>query len=96
MKTILYFILSLISMVYIICLAYLNLDPNVSGTMGQILHYVATYGGLVIILAFAAVNFFGNPFKIAFFVILVIVVVLYILTAVIPGPIRSLLGLLKI
>ena len=95
MKTILYFILSIVSIVYIICLAYLNIDPEVGGTIGTILGYVAKYGGLVIILAFAGINFFGNPLKIAFFVLLVIAVVLYILTVAIPGPIQSLFGLLK-
>ena len=78
-----------------ICLAYLNIDPEVGGTIGEILGYVAKYGGLVIILAFAGINFFGNPLKIAFFVLLVIAVILYILTVAIPGPIQSLFGLLK-
>lgn len=93
MKTILYFILSIVSIIYFVAMAYLNLNPEISGTFGQILYYVAKYGALVIILAFAGVNFFGNPFKIAFFVLLVLAVVLYIVTAVIPGPISKILGI---
>lgn len=94
MKTILYFILSILAIFYVVILAYLNIDPNVGGTIGTILGYVAKYGGLVLILAFAGINFFGNPLKIAFFVLLVIAIVLYIITAVIPGPIQALFGLI--
>ncbi len=94
MKTILYFVLSVISIVYLLCLAYLNINPEVAGTIGTILGYVAKYGGLVIILAFAAINFFGNPFKIAFFILLVVVAILYIVTAIIPGPFQSLFGII--
>ena len=89
MKKIIYFIFALITIVYVAFLCYYNIT-NVSS---QVLDYIAIYGGLVIALMYAAVNFFGSPLKIVFFVLLVLMVVILILTIAIPDVFRNLLGI---
>lgn len=89
MKKIIYFIFALITIVYVAFLCYYNIT-NVSS---QVLDYVAIYGGLVIALMYAAVNFFGSPLKIVFFVLLVLMVIVLILTIAIPDVFRNLLGI---
>ena len=92
MKRLFYFILSILVIFYIACLCYLNIDPNVAGSAGVFLNSVAKYGGLVLVLAYASVNFFGNPLKIAFFVLLVLVTIFYIITLAVPGLFAGLIG----
>lgn len=89
MKKIIYFIFALITIVYVAFLCYYNIT-NVSS---QVLDYIAIYGGLVIALMYAAVNFFGSPLKIVFFVLLVLMVIILILTIAIPDVFRNLLGI---
>ena len=89
MKKIIYFIFALITIVYVAFLCYYNIT-NVSS---QVLDYIAIYGGLVIALMYAAVNFFGSPLKIVFFVLLVLMVIVLILTIAIPDVFRNLLGI---
>lgn len=92
MKTIIYFILSILVIFYISCLCALNIVPDIAGSAGEFLNVVVKYGGLVIILAFAAVNFFGNPIKIIFFILLILVSIIYILTLVVPEFFQNLFG----
>ena len=91
MKTILYFILSVITIIFVGFLCYVNIVglENVS----LALNYVAVYGGLVIALAYAAINFFGNPLKTVLFIILVVMVIVLIFTLAIPDSFRSLFGI---
>lgn len=89
MKKIIYFIFALITIVYVAFLCYYNIT-NVSS---QVLDYIAIYGGLVIALMYAVVNFFGSPLKIVFFVLLVLMVIVLILTIAIPDVFRNLLGI---
>ena len=89
MKKTIYFIFALITIVYVAFLCYYNIT-NVSS---QVLDYIAIYGGLVIALMYAAVNFFGSPLKIVFFVLLVLMVIVLILTIAIPDVFRNLLGI---
>ena len=89
MKKIIYFIFALITIVYVAFLCYYNIT-NVSS---QVLDYIAIYGGLVIALMYVAVNFFGSPLKIVFFVLLVLMVIVLILTIAIPDVFRNLLGI---
>ena len=87
MKTILYFILSLLTIVYVGFMCYLNIFPNaIIGTdfFSQFLKYLQMYGGIVLVFIFAFVNFFGSPLKVVFFTILIIVALAFIITAVIP------------
>lgn len=88
MKRILYFVLAVLTIVYIGFLCYVNLVgiENISDWMS----YLAIYGGLGIALLYAGINFFGNPLKIVFFILLILMVVLLILTIVIPDVFRSL------
>ena len=87
MKTVLYFILSILTIVYVGVLCYLNICPdavNATTVIGQILKYVQAYGGVALVFVFAFVNFFGSPLKVVFFTILIIVAIAYIVTAVLP------------
>ena len=91
MKSILYFILAVLTIIYIGFLCYVNIVglENVA----QALNYVAIYGGLVIALAYAAINFFGSPLKTVFFVLLVVAVMVLILTIALPDAFRGLFGM---
>lgn len=88
MKKPLYFILAIITIIYVGFLCYVNLVGIES--MPVWMSYVSIYGGLGIALLYAAINFFGNPLKIVFFILLILMVVLLILTIAIPDVFRSL------
>ena len=90
MKTVLYFVLAVLTIGYIALLCYCNVAVEVNKTIQMI----ANYGGLAIMLAYAGINFFGNPLKIAFFILLVLATVFLILTAVIPNTFRNLFGII--
>lgn len=89
MKRIIYFVLAVLTIVYIGFLCYVN----IMGSPSQLLNYIAIYGGLAIALAYAIINFFGNPLKILFFILLIIAVIVLILTIAIPGIFRNLFGI---
>ena len=89
MKKILYFVLALITLVYIGILCYANIVPNEPSWV----YYIELYGGLAIALAYAAINFFGSPLKIVFFILLILSVVVLILTICIPEVFRDLFGI---
>ena len=87
MKTVLYFILSILTIVYVGFMCYLNIFPddvNATTVLGQILKYIQLYGGIVLVFVFAFVNFFGSPLKAVFFTILIIVAIAFVITAVVP------------
>ena len=87
MKTVIYFIISLLSLLYIGVLCYLNIGPDISalGSFGKILSFVGRYGGVIIIFVFAFSNFIGNPLKVVFFILLVLVGILFLITSFAPG-----------
>ena len=89
MKSIAYFILAVLTIAYIGILCYINIAQPTGAAYGDI----SIYGGLVIALAYAAINFFGNPLKIVFFILLILAVVVLILTIAIPDVFRSLFGI---
>lgn len=91
MKTILYFVLAILTIGYIALLCYCNVAIEVNETV----RLIANYGGLAIMLAYAAINFFGSPLKIAFFILLVLATVFLILTAVIPDTFRELFHIIQ-
>lgn len=91
MKTILYFVLAVLTIGYIALLCYCNVAVEVNETI----RLIANYGGLAIMLAYAAINFFGNPLKIAFFILLVLATVFLILTAVMPDTFRELFHIIQ-
>ena len=64
MKRIIYFILAIVTIVYIGFLCYMN----ISGNPSEILNLISIYGGLAISLVYALVNFTGNPLKIVFLI----------------------------
>lgn len=65
------------------------------GGIGTFLLGIANYGGIAIVFLYALVNFFGNPLKTVFFVLLVLVLVIWILTLAIPGVFQNLFGIAK-
>ena len=89
MKKIIYFILAVVTIVYIGFLCYMNISGNTS----QILNYISVYGGLAISLAYALVNFTGNPLKIVFLILLIVAVVVLVLTIAIPDFFKGIFGL---
>lgn len=89
MKKLVYFVFALITIAYVAFLCYINIVPTTSA----VLNYIAVYGGLAIALAYAAVNFFGSPLKIVFFVLLVVSVIVLVLTIAVPGVFRNMFGI---
>ncbi len=96
MKKIFYFVLSICALLYIATLCVLNVAGDAVAsweTWGTIISGIGTYGGLAIIFLFAFLNFFGNPLKIVFFVLLIIVTIICILTSAIPEIVRGWFGI---
>lgn len=89
MKKTVYFILACITIIYIAFLCY----TNIVGFSAAWMSYVAIYGGLGIAVLYAAINFFGNPLKVVFFVLLILAVVVLILTIAIPDVFRQLFNI---
>lgn len=87
MKTALYFILSLLTIVYVGFMCAININPALvegGGAFAQFLSFVRQYGGVILVFVFAFVNFFGSPLKAVFFTILILVAIFYIITAAAP------------
>ena len=91
MKSIIYFLLAVLTIVYIGFLCYVNMIGIEN--LSSVLYYLSIYGGVAIALLYAAINFFGNPLKIVFFILLVFMVILLILTSAMPGVFRSIFKL---
>ena len=92
MKSILYFILACLTIIYIGFLCYVN----IAGISADWMSYVSIYGGVVIALAYAAINFFGSPLKIVFFILLIVAAVVLVLTIAIPESFRQLFNVTQI
>ena len=94
MKKIVYFILSILGILYIFSLSALVVVPNAAelGWFGQVLHYFNIYGGAAIVFLFAAVNFSGSVWKIILSILLILVTVLYIVATIIPDKIAAAIG----
>lgn len=96
MKSIIYFILSVCVILFIAVLCIFNIMGEQAvlawGTIGKILQGVRDYGALVIVLAYAVVNFFGSPLKTVFFVLLVLAVILFFVTKFLPDFFQNLFG----
>ncbi len=88
MKSIVYFLLAVLTIAYLGFLCYVNLVGV--ETLSTVLYYISIYGGVGIALLYAAVNFFGNPLKIVFFILLIVMVILHVLTIAIPDIFRNL------
>jgi len=95
MKKVLYFVLSILGIIYIFSLSAAIVVPTLeaSGWFGSILYYFNLYGGAAIVFLFAAINFSGNIFKIILNIILMLVSSAYIVVTFIPEQIAALLGL---
>ncbi len=97
MKKILYTILSICAIVYIVFLS-LNIfitkglwTPSWGGFQ-KWFDIIVNFGGVAIIFAFALVNFAGSPLKVAFFIALIVAIILYIVVLSAPEPLFKLFG----
>ena len=89
MKKVLYTILSILSIVYI---GFLVVDVMISETgwnpdMGAFTKWfdlIVRFGGVAIIFCFALVNFAGSPLKTAFFIVLILAIVAYVIVLAAP------------
>ena len=94
MKTVLYFVLSILTIVYVGFMSAINIAPwliESAGVFGEWLEFVRQYGGVILVFVFAFVNLFGSPLKAVFFTILILVAVFYCITAFAP----QIFGLVK-
>ena len=89
MKRVLYFVLACLTIIYIGFLCY----TNIMGVTADWMYYLSVYRGLGIALLYAAINFFGSPLKIVFFVLLVVATIVLVLTVVMPDVFRQLFKL---
>ena len=93
MKKVIYTILSICSIIYI---AFLSLNIvrsygwNVNfGWFEKWFKLIVDFGGVAIIFAFALVNFAGSPLKIAFFILLILAIVCYVILLCIPNSFHN-------
>ena len=54
------------------------------GWFTQVFDFIVRFGGVAIIFCFALVNFAGSPLKTAFFIVLIVAIVVYIILLVAP------------
>lgn len=96
-KKLLYFILSLAVLVYIGVMIYVACVPdlNALGTTGKVLYYISMYGGVALLVAFAATNFTGNVFKIILLILLILAAVFYLFVIIFPDYFANVFGVAK-
>ncbi len=97
-KKVLYFVLSVLAIIYIGTLIADTiglLNADVLGEFATVLYYFKTYGGVALVFMYACTNFTGNIFKIVLFILLLLVAILFVLVQI--GPVndffRSILGI---
>lgn len=97
-KKVIYFVLSILAIVYIGTLVADAIGLVNTATLGEfatVLSYVKIYGGVVLVFMYACTNFTGNIFKIVLFILLLLVAILFVLVQIAPVNdfFRSILGL---
>lgn len=97
-KKIMYFVLSVLAIVYIGVLTCNALGLITEATLGGFapaLGYFMTYGGVALVFLYACTNFTGNIFKIVLFILLLVVSILFVLVQIpaISDFFKSILGL---
>lgn len=93
-KKILYFVLSVAVLAYIGVMIYVACVPdlNALGAAGKVLYYISMYGGVALLVAFAAVNFTGNIFKIILLILLILAAIFYLFVIIFPDYFAGLFG----
>ena len=93
MKKIIYTILSILSIIYIgfLIVNVVRGDATYGG-FETWFDLIVNFGGVAIIFCFALVNFAGSPLKIAFFIALIVVIVLYVIVLAAPDFFVGLFG----
>ena len=97
-KKIVYFVLSILAILYIGTLvadAVGVINASALGEFATVLQYFKTYGAVAIVFLYACTNFTGNIFKIVLFILLLLVMILYILVQfeAVNDFFRSIVGL---
>ena len=81
-KKVIYFILSILAILYfatLVCFALDIVTPEILGGFADVLAIFQTYGGVVLVFLYACTNFTGNIFKILLFILLVVVAIIFVL-----------------
>lgn len=93
MKKVIYTILSILSIVYIgFLIVNICRGSHTFGGFEKWFDLIVNFGGVAIIFCFALVNFAGSPLKIAFFIALIVVIVLYVIVLAAPNFFIGLFG----
>lgn len=93
-KKVMYFVLSIAVLAYIGVMIYVACVPDLSalGTAGKVLYYISMYGGVVLLVAFAATNFTGNIFKIILLILLILAAIFYLFVIIFPDYFADVFG----
>ncbi len=96
MKSVVYFVLSIIGTCLIGILAFLEINAvtnwvSVEG-LETAITYVTAFGAIGLLAVFCFTNFVGSPLKIVFFIILVLVVIVYLIVTLKPEWIQQIFG----
>ena len=95
MKKIIYTILSICAIIYIgflvvnVIITKTTWAPDMGNFQG-VFDFIVNFGGVAIIFTFALVNFAGSPLKVAFFILLIIAIIVYIIVLACPDFIYNL------
>ncbi|MBP3619759.1 MAG: hypothetical protein J6J24_03765 [Clostridia bacterium] len=93
MKKLLYTILSVLSIIYVgFLIVNICRGNNEFGAFEKWFDLIVNFGGVAIIFCFALVNFAGSPLKIAFFIALIVAIVIYIIVLAAPEFFANLFG----
>lgn len=92
-KKILNFVIAIATIVYVGFLCYFNITRGTFSISDELIINIAIYGGCALAVVSAIINMLGMPLKSLFIVILVVFVVVFILTLIVPDWFRSLFGL---
>lgn len=89
----LYTILSILSIIYVgFLIVNVCRGSAEFGGFEKWFDMIVNFGGVAIIFCFALVNFAGSPLKTAFFVALIVVIVIYVIVLAAPGFFAGLFG----
>ncbi|HCG58022.1 MAG TPA: hypothetical protein DEV78_02260 [Clostridiales bacterium] len=96
-KKVIYFVLSIAVLAYIGVMIYVACVPDLEalGTGGKALYYISMYGGVLLLVAFAATNFTGNIFKIILLILLILAAIFYLFVIIFPDYFANVFGVAK-
>jgi len=86
-KKIIYFVLSILAVVYIgalVCDTIGLISTDTLGGFATAVEYFIAYGGVALVFGYACTNFTGNIFKIVLFILLLLMAILFVLVQFAP------------